>query len=133
MKKSYYELGGVFLRIVLGIIFIVHGFMKFQGLSGVAGWFESIHVPGFVAYIVAPIELVGGVFLLVGLLTRYVSLLLTFIMIGAIFTFKLSIGFVGANGLAGYEMDLAIMAGLVHLFLSGSQLLAVDKLLQKNK
>ncbi|MFX3625636.1 MAG: DoxX family protein [Ectobacillus sp.] len=127
--KNYYELGGVFLRLALGAVFIVHGFMKFQGLSGVEQWFASIGIPGFAAYIVAPVELIGGLLLVVGLFTRYASVLLALVMAGAILKVKLGAGFVGANGAAGYEFDLVLLAGLIHLFLSGSRLYAIDGLL----
>ena len=59
--------------------------MKFQGgIGNTAGWFESIGIPGFLAYVVGTIELVGNIALILGLGTRIVSALLAVVMIGAI-------------------------------------------------
>ncbi len=71
------EIGKVILRAILGLTFFIHGFSKFQGgIANTAGFFDSIGVPGFMAYVVAVIELVGGIILILGLGTRVVSMLL---------------------------------------------------------
>ncbi|MBA4496411.1 DoxX family protein [Paenactinomyces guangxiensis] len=119
-----YEIGLLLLRITFGLIFFVHGLAKFQGgIEKTAGFFSSLGLPGFAAYPVAVIELAGGLAIIVGLGTRIVSALLALIMLGAIFTAKLSAGFIG-----GYELDLILLAVAVHLLLSGSRFLAVDSL-----
>lgn len=124
------EIGALILRVTLGIIFLVHGLGKFQGgIENVAGWFSSIGLPGFLAYAVAIIELVGGIALILGLGTRIVSALLALIMIGAIFTVKLSVGFMGNGEMAGYEFDLALLAMSIYLTVAGSKMLAVDEML----
>ncbi|MGY3716805.1 hypothetical protein ACWE42_14910 [Sutcliffiella cohnii] len=46
------------------------------------------------------------------------------IMLGAIFTSKLSIGLIGAE-VAGYELDIALLSMAAVLVISGSQLLAL--------
>jgi len=98
------------IRIVLGILFLAHGINKFQtGLGNVGQWFESIHIPAFMAYVVATIELVGGILLIAGLFTRIVSVLLIGVLVGAIFTAKLSAGLLGNGQMAGYELDLAFL------------------------
>lgn len=118
------------LRVVLGITFLVHGIDKFQtGLSNIAGWFESIGIMGFLGYVVAFIELIGGIALIIGLGTRVVSALIAIVMLGAIFSTKLSIGFIAAGG---YELDLALLAMAIALLISGSRLLALDNTLFKS-
>lgn len=118
------------MRVVLGILFLAHGVSKFQmGLDGVSGWFQSIGIPGFMAYIVAPIELVGGILLIVGLFTRYVSILLILILIGAIFTAKLSAGLMGNGQSAGYELDLAFMVIALYLAVADRTRWSLDHLL----
>lgn len=125
MVKKY-EWSLLILRVVLGITFLVHGIAKFQmGLGNVAGWFESIGIVGFLGYIVAFIELLGGIALIVGVGTRLFSALIAIVMIGAIFTSKLSIGFMGAEA-AGYELDVALLSIAIVLLISGSQLLSLD-------
>lgn len=118
------------LRIVLGISFFVHGFVKFQGgIENTVGWFDSIGIPGFLAYVVASIELVGGIALILGLGTRIVSALLTLIMIGAILKSKLAIGFLGTPEMAGYELDLAFLVIAIFLAVNGSKLWSLDEAL----
>ena len=120
------KLASTILRVVLGIIFLAHGIDKLRmGLGNVAGWFESIHVPGFAAYLVGPIELLGGLLLIVGLFTRYVSAVLAVVLLGAIFTAKLSVGLLG-NG--GYELDLALLAIAVFLALANPESWSLDRL-----
>jgi putative oxidoreductase len=60
------------------------------------------------------LEVIGGIFLLVGVLTRITSALLVMDMIGAILIVKLSKGFVG-----GYELDLLLLAMALSLILTG--------------
>ncbi|MFJ7668002.1 DoxX family protein [Lysinibacillus sp. NPDC097195] len=121
------NIGSTILRVVLGIIFAVHGFQKFQGgISYTADFFTSLGIPCFMAYIVAAIELVGGAALILGLATRIFGVLLTMTMIVAIFTAKLSIGFIGADGLAGYELDLALAAIALYFALAGASRFSLD-------
>ena len=48
--------------------------MKFSaGISGTVGWFASMGLPGFLAYVVAIIELVGGIAMILGVGTRIVG------------------------------------------------------------
>jgi len=116
------------LRIVLGLSFFVHGFVKFQGgIENTVGWFDSIGIPGFLAYVVASVELVGGIALILGLGTRIVSALLALIMVGAILKTKLAIGFLGTPEMAGYELDLAFLVIALFLAVNGSKLWSVDE------
>lgn len=74
------------LRVSLGLLFIAHGLvlkvMTF-GIAGTVGYFESIGYPGVFAYLVILGEIGGGLLLVAGLFTRWVSLALLPIMIGA--------------------------------------------------
>ncbi|MEC2072551.1 DoxX family protein [Alkalihalophilus marmarensis] len=128
-----YEVSLLIIRVVLGVTFLIHGIDKFQmGLGNVARWFESIGIMGFFGYVVAIIELVGGIALLLGVGTRMISALIGFVMLGAIFMVKLPLGFMGAEA-AGYELDVALLAMTAALVISGSKLLALDNLLFGNK
>lgn len=117
-----YELGALLLRVALGLIFVVHGLSKFQGgIDNTAGWFQSIGLPGFAAYLIALIELAGGIALVVGLGTRIVSGLFIAIMLGAIIKVKFAAGF-----LNGFELELALMVMALYLAFNGSKMLSVD-------
>jgi putative oxidoreductase len=118
------------MRVVLGILFLSHGISKLQmGLVNVEAWFSSMGVPGVLAYCVAVLELVGGIFLIVGLFTRYVSALFVIMLIGAIFTMKLSVGLLGNSQMAGYELDLGFMLIAIYLVVSKPAPLSIDHVL----
>lgn len=126
------EIGTLVLRIYLGLAFVIHGLAKFQGgVGNTAGWFDSIGIPGFMAYVVAAIELFGGLLLVVGLGTRYISALLFIIMISATIKVKLSAGFMGSGQGAGYELDIAYAVIALFLFLNWKTSLSLDALIVK--
>ncbi|MGW9100397.1 DoxX family protein [Priestia megaterium] len=132
--ENKYELSALILRVVLGITFFIHGVVKFQGgIENTVGWFSSIGLPGFLAYAVALIEVVGGLALVLGLFTRLVSILFALLMIGAIVKVKLAVGFLGNGQMAGYELDLAFLAMAVSIAITGSKAYALDQFIFKNK
>ncbi|WP_240703084.1 DoxX family protein [Cohnella luojiensis] len=132
--KNYFHSGALILRVLLGITFFAHGVDKYQaGIGNIAGWFESIGIPGFMAYVVASIELIGGIALILGFGTRIVSALLAIILLVATFKVKLAVGFFGNGQMAGYELDLSMMGIAIYLLLNGSNLLSIDSLFKKGQ
>lgn len=124
----------IIMRVVMGIIFMFHGIAKFQmGMTNVEAWFSSIGIPGFVAYIVALLELVGGIMLIVGLFTRYVSALFVVMLIGAILTAKLSVGLLGNAQMAGYELDLGFMLVSLYLAVADQSPFSLDRIIMAGK
>lgn len=127
-----HEVGGFFIRLVLGAIFLVHGLMKFQqGFDKLASVFSSIHFPAplLFAYGIGIAEVLGGFFLILGFTVRFISALFILIMAGAIVTVEFSQGFLG-----GYEFNVALLAMAVYLMLGGNQFLALDnKFIEKVK
>ncbi len=120
------------LRLAIGIIFAAHGWQKFSmGLDGVAQFFGSVGIPlpQVAAFIVAFVELVGGIGLILGVFTRYWALLLSIVMIVAIFTVKLQGGLLGAGGRPGYEFDLALLAGCIALLLTGPGPISLERVI----
>ncbi|WP_141432755.1 DoxX family protein [Bacillus sp. 03113] len=128
------EWGTLVLRIFLGIAFIIHGVSKFQsGIENIAGFFDSIGIPSFMAYIVATIELVGGVLLIAGIGVRYMSALFLAIMLGAIIKVKMGAGFLGNGQGAGYELDLAYGVIAIFLILNPKSSFSLDHVLFTKK
>ncbi|MFT6255975.1 MAG: putative oxidoreductase [Cellvibrionaceae bacterium] len=121
------------LRLPVGIIFMAHGGQKLfgwfggYGLEGTGQWMASIGIaPGvLMAFLAGSAELVGGLFILLGLLTRPAAVVLAFTMIIAIASVHISNGLFMANN--GYEFALALLAASVSLALSGSGKVALDK------
>ncbi|WP_374721134.1 DoxX family protein [Peribacillus tepidiphilus] len=129
-----HEIGAFILRIFVGIAFFIHGLAKWQGgIENTAEFFETIGLPGILAYVVAFIETAGGIALVLGIGTRIVSVLLAIIMIGAIFKVKLSAGFFGNGQMAGYELDLALLVISIYLALNGNSFLAIDERISRIK
>ena len=127
------ETGAVILRVMLGIIFLIHGIAKFQGgIDQIAGWFGSIGLPGFLAYIVASIEVAGGIALIIGFGTRVVAALFVLLMLGAIIKVKLAAGFLGNGKMAGYELELTYLAISLFLVINGSYQFSIGQLISKN-
>ncbi|SFL56465.1 DoxX family protein [Pelosinus propionicus] len=125
MSKRYYEWSMLVLRVSLGAIFLAHGLQKISGMDGIVQWFASIGLPPLLAYVVAAIETVGGAFLILGLFTRLAALGIVFVMLGAIFSVKISKGFIG-----GYEFDVSLLAAAISLILSGSHTFTLGNLLR---
>ena len=120
-------LGMTILRIVVGIVFIVHGAQKLFvfGIGGVTAGFQQMHIP--LATVAAPgvaiLEFVGGIALVIGLFTRVVALLLAIDMIGAILFVH------GRNGFflpMGYEFAFSLMGACVALAVAGAGEYSVD-------
>ncbi|NOH51858.1 DoxX family protein [Vibrio coralliilyticus] len=125
------------LRIPVGIIFMAHGAQKLfgwfggYGLEGTGQWMASIGLgPGILmAFLAGSAEFFGGLFILLGLLTRPASIALAFTMLIAIFSVHFENGLFMSNN--GYEFGLALMAASVSLALSGSGRAAVDQFIAK--
>jgi putative oxidoreductase len=129
-----FEISTLILRVVLGLTFFIHGLAKFQGgIENTVGWFESIGLAGFLAYGAGLVELVGGIALIVGLGSKFVSALFVLLMIGAISTVKFQAGFLGNGQGAGYELDLALLAMSLVIMVNGSKLFALDQLIFNGK
>lgn len=128
------DLAPLALRLGLGLVFVVHGWSKLNdGPSGFAGMLTGLGVaaPEPIAWLVTIAELVGGAMLLIGLLTRLVSLPLIALMIGAIALVKADVGIIAPGGapMAGAELDIALLAGLVALLFIGPGRISVDSVL----
>jgi putative oxidoreductase len=131
-KGRAVDLGSLCLRVGVGIVFAWHGWIKFNdlGVANFAKYLGSLNVPApdVVAWLQVTAEGVGGVLLIVGLLTRYVTLPLIAIMIGGIFLVKIDVGFIVTNR-PGAELDVALLAGLLGLLFIGPGRLSLDAVL----
>ena len=73
------------LRISLGGMFIAHALLKYRvfTLPGTVKFFESIGLPGPLAYVTFAAELIGGLLIIGGVYARWVALALVPILLGA--------------------------------------------------
>jgi putative oxidoreductase len=119
--KKLSVFGPLPIRILAGVTFIAHGLPKFEDLAGTQGFFGSIGLPPELALPIGLLEVIGGIFLLVGVVTRIAAALLIIDMIGAIILVKISDGFVG-----GYEVELLLIAISISLLLTGPGRVSVE-------
>jgi len=63
------------LRLALGVMFLAHGLTKLLVFTpaGTAQFFFSVGFPGFLAYPVIAFEVIGGIFLILGIVPRWVA------------------------------------------------------------
>lgn len=125
--KKYALWNIIFLRLGVGIIFLVHGVGKLfnvgptaLGISGTANFFVGLGIPAplFFAWVVALVETCGGLAILLGVFTRYAALLLAVDMLIALLVFHWPKGFSILNG--GYEFVLLLLLADLSLLLSGA-------------
>jgi putative oxidoreductase len=120
------------LRILVGITFFLTGLPKLGNLAGFTGFVSSLGLPlpGFIAVIVAVMEVVGGLLLIVGLGTRWVSLWFIFEMIVTTLLVKMpNMGFIAPQGKPGVgaELDLLLLFSALVLLAHGSGRLSIEQ------
>lgn len=123
--------GIALLRVVTGIIFLMHGQQKlFEfGIGGVTGMMTGLGVPapGLMAIVVTLVELVGGLALILGAFTRVAAVLVAIDVLVAFFLVHLPNGFFATTG--GVELVLLLATAGVTLLLTGPGALALDSVL----
>lgn len=116
------------LRLVVGAVFLVAGGRKLfvTGFSGFAGYLSQLGIEPaiFWSVVVTLVEFLGGIALLIGLLTRWAALLIAIEMVVAILWVKLPKGFAGQGG---YQFELTLLAACLTLLLAGPRRFAVDR------
>jgi putative oxidoreductase len=133
-KTVAVDAGLATLRVALAVIFFAHGAQKvFQfGIAGVTQGFTQMNIPlpAITAPLVAGLELVGGLLLLFGLLTRPVALLLAIDMLGAAAFVHFKNGFFLPNG---FEFTFILFAASLALVISGPGELSLDAVIANRR
>lgn len=123
------DLAASILRVALGVLFLAHAGLKVFVFTpaGTAGFFQSLGFPEPLAYLVIAAELLGGVGLILGLWTRWVSLALVPILLGAIYAPHGAAGFFFSNQGGGWEFPAFWAAALVVQSLLGDGAFALGR------
>lgn len=99
------DLAATILRVSMGGLFLAHAGLKLFVFTpaGTAAYFNSLGLPGPLAYLVIAAELLGGIALILGVYSRWVSLALIPILLGSIYVPHGAAGFFFSNEGGGWE------------------------------
>lgn len=127
------DVGLLLARVAIGAVFLAHGLQKLTvwGLDGTTAAFESMGVPaaGLAAFLAMWLEILGGVALILGLLTPVVGALFVLNMVGAVIFTHFENGLWVGDG--GYELVLVLGAAALMLAVAGAGRISVDGVLGK--
>ena len=116
------------LRLSLGTMYIAHSLVLKHftfTLPGTAQFFETLGLPGALAYFTFWAELIGGVLLIAGVGTRWVAAALIPILVGAMWA-HIGNGWTFTAPNCGWEYPLFLIAASVVQVLLGSGAYALD-------
>ena len=87
MQDARVSAAALVLRLALGTMFVAHALLKVFvfTLPGTVKFFQSVGLPGELAYLTITAELVGGAMLILGVYTRFVSIALIPVLLGALY------------------------------------------------
>lgn len=115
------------LRSAIGAIFIAHGVSKFG--DGFVGFLtESLGLPAEMQIPIALAELIPGILIIIGVLSRISASLISIIMVGAIFYVK---GASNLTGQGGYELDLILLASSLVIIVMGPGRVSLSHIAKK--
>ena len=123
------------VRLIVGVIFAVHGAQKVFGAFGGPGIAKMAEMMGPLGYLVSIGECFGGLGIIVGFLSRFSAASNIVIMLGAIFMVHGKNGFFMGTGpestlaTAGYEYNLALIGLLLPILIAGPGAYAVGRFL----
>jgi putative oxidoreductase len=116
------EFATFLLRVTLGIMYLSHSVvlkLATFGLAGTAGFFVSVGLPGWLAYVTFAAEAVGGVLLVLGVKTRWVVVALSPALFGAIIWVHAWNGWVFTAPNGGWEYPAFLIVASIVQFLLG--------------
>ena len=111
------------LRLVLGAVMIVHGYPKVTSFGHFQQMIRGIGLPGWMAYLSAATEFLGGILIVLGFFTRYAALAILIDLSVAIWKVHWKVGFRGDKG---YEFPLAVAAIAFALIFFGGGPMSLD-------
>jgi putative oxidoreductase len=130
------------LRLILGVVFFAHGAQKAlgwfggYGFSGTMGFFTgAMHIPAPLAFLAICAEFLGGIGLLVGLLSRVAAFGIACNMLVAVVMvhrhFGLFANWAGDQKGEGIEYHLLALAIALAIMIKGSGAFSIDRALSK--
>jgi putative oxidoreductase len=123
-------------RVLIGWIFVSSGFRKLMDIPAFVATMPRRDLPEFLGYIAPFVEFFGGVLLVAGLATRYVSLLMLLFMVFATFSSHRYWSYPEAqqaNQNSHFWKNVAMTGGIVLLFVTGAGRYALDAILGRSR
>ena len=122
LKKYAVPLG----RLLLASLFVWAGFGKLMNPSGVAEYFAHVNIPApnVTVWLVIIIELVGGLAILAGFMTRWVALALAIFCLITGFAVHLPVG--DQPNMINFFKNLTMAGGFLYVFAFGAGIWSVD-------
>ncbi|MBI3333999.1 DoxX family protein [Candidatus Pacearchaeota archaeon] len=102
------------LRLYLAFVFLWHGIPKLLDIAGTMGFFVTLGLPGFVGIVVGIVEVLFGVFMLLGFWFPVTPYILSAVIVGALGLAQIPGAVLRGFG-AGIERDILILISLVVL------------------
>jgi putative oxidoreductase len=129
IDRTTAPLGAFLLRVSLGVMFLAHS-LYLKGvvftLPGTAKYFDSIGLPGPLAYAVFALEAAGGLLLVLGVKTRWVSLALLPVLLGATWAHAGN-GWLFTNANGGWEYPAFLAVASLVQALAGDGAFALSR------
>lgn len=131
-----------FVRIVLGVMFFMHGAQVTLAWFGGYGFHATMHyfttvmgIPAVFAFLAIVAQFFGGIGLIVGLLSRIAAFGIAMTMLVAVLTAHLHNGFFmnwsGSQKGEGFEYHLLVIAVCILIMVKGAGALSLDRLIAK--
>jgi len=129
-KCIHNDYGRLVLRLGLGVIFLLSGWMKVQDMDMVVGYFGTMGFSATFAYLVAYGELLGGAAIILGLLTRFSALVMAVIMAVVLFMLKFGNPIL-APDMSQSGFELVLFTSAMALVFLGAGRFSLDRLMWK--
>lgn len=144
LAEKKFDLTLLAIRLVVGFVILAHGAQKLFGWFGGSGfdammgiYTDTLGFPYLLGLSIIAAESFGMILLLVGLFTRYISVILIAIMFGAIFIVHAPYGFFmnwfGTQSGEGYEYHILVIALALATTINGAGAYSLDHLISKKK
>jgi len=114
-------------RLLMSSIFIWAGINKLTNPGGTGQYFASLHLPApeVLVWVVIFIEVVGGLAILVGFLTRWAAIVLAIFCLVTGFAVHLPVG--DTANMINFYKNLVMAGGFLYVFAYGAGALSLDK------
>ncbi len=117
--------GLALIRLALAVVFLFHGWQKWSNMDATVGFFGTLGLAPFLAYLVATVELLGGLAMLLGYWTKWAGYLLAIDMFFAIILVT------GKMGYPGYQLELTLLLTALGVALLGPGVCSLESKMKK--